>query len=394
MIIKSYKDKKLALLGFGTMRLPVKEDGSIDEILTEEMVDCAMRNGINYYDTAYPYHNGQSEIVIGKCLNKYPRENYYLASKFPGHQISESYNPKEIFEEQLKKCGVEYFDFYLLHNVYENSIQTYMDPKWGILEYFKEQKRLGRIKHLGFSSHGSVDTLKEFLDYCGDDMEFCQIQFNYLDWTLQNAKEKYELLTERNIPVWVMEPLRGGKLSSLSEENEAKLKEKRPNASMSEWGFRYLQEFGNVRMILSGMSTMEQLKENIMSFAYYKPLLEEETALLYEIADSMKKSVPCTGCKYCCDGCPVGLDIPMLISIYNELKFSPTFTVSMRIEGLSEDKKPSACIQCGQCQSICPQGIHIPSILQELDDMLKELPKWKDICREREEAAKQLKNSK
>ena len=190
MIIKSFKDKKLSLLGFGTMRLPMNEDGSIDEVQTREMVDYAIRHGVNYFDTAYPYHGGQSEIVIGKILKDYPREKFYLANKFPGHQIAESYDPKAIFEEQLEKCGVEYFDFYLLHNVYENSIETYMDPKWGILDYFKEQKRLGRIKHLGFSTHGSLETIKKFLDYCGDDMEFCQIQLNYLDWTLQNGKEK------------------------------------------------------------------------------------------------------------------------------------------------------------------------------------------------------------
>ena len=210
MITNKIHDKELSLLGFGAMRLPLNEDGSIDEKQVFEMVKYASEHGVNYYDTAYPYHQGNSEVVMGKALKQLPRESYCLATKYPGHQIASSYNPAEIFEIQLKKCDVEYFDYYLLHNVYENSIQVYTDSKWGIIDYFIKQKELGRIKHLGFSCHGSAELLKEFLDGYGDKMEFCQIQLNYLDWTLQDAKAKYELLTERNIPVWVMEPVRGG----------------------------------------------------------------------------------------------------------------------------------------------------------------------------------------
>ena len=199
MIFSEFQDKQLSLLGFGAMRLPTRPDGSVDEALTEKMVAYAMEHGVNYFDTAWPYHNGESEYVMGRILSKYPRESFYLADKFPGHQYNESYDPAPIFEKQLKKCGVEYFDFYLLHNVYERSMDVYLDPKWGILDYFREQKRLGRIKHLGFSTHANVEGLKEFLDIAGDDMEFCQIQLNYLDWTLQNAKAKYDLLTRRGI---------------------------------------------------------------------------------------------------------------------------------------------------------------------------------------------------
>lgn len=392
MIIKSFKDKKLSLLGFGTMRLPMNEDGSIDEVQTREMVDYAIKHGVNYFDTAYPYHGGQSEIVIGKILKDYPREKFYLANKFPGHQIAESYDPKAIFEEQLEKCGVEYFDFYLLHNVYENSIETYMDPKWGILDYFKEQKRLGRIKHLGFSTHGSLETIKKFLDYCGEDMEFCQIQLNYLDWTLQNAKEKYEFLKERKIPVFVMEPLRGGKLASYPEEIEAQMKEKRDWEYISAWAFRFLQGLIGVRLILSGMSNMEHMKENVKSFLYYKDLKKDEEEFLLGIAEDMKKSVPCTACKYCMDACPMGLNIPLFMEVYNELKFSPSVNASMRIECLSDDKKPSACIKCGNCSSTCPQHIQIPEILEELSGMLETMPKWSDISKARAEAAKKLQN--
>ena len=244
----------LSRLGFGCMRLPLAADGRIDDHELQHMVDYAVAHGVNYFDTAWPYHGGHSELAVGKALSKYPRDSWYLADKYPGHQIASAYNPAEIFEEQLKKCGVEYFDFYLLHNVYENSFGVYTDPKWDILNYFKEQKRLGRIRHLGFSSHARPDTLEKFLDYAGDSMEFCQIQLNYLDWTLQDAKAKYDLLTARNIPVWVMEPLRGGKLASLAEEDEDRMQALRPEESIASWSFRWLQNLPNVKMVLSGMS--------------------------------------------------------------------------------------------------------------------------------------------
>ena len=273
MIYADFQDKQLSLLGFGTMRLPTI-DGAIDEAQTEKMVQFAMAQGVNYFDTAMPYHDGLSEVVIGKILNQYPRDSWYLADKFPGHQIAESYDPKAVFEEQLKKCGVEYFDFYLLHNVYENSIQTYQDPRWGILDYFKEQKRLGRIKHLGFSCHGSTALLKEFLNWCGKDMEFCQIQLNWLDWTLQDAKAKVDLLNEWNIPIWVMEPLRGGRLCRLTPEEEAPMKALRPQEDAAAWGLRFLQDIPGVKMILSGMSNQGQMEANVATFKELKPLTE------------------------------------------------------------------------------------------------------------------------
>ena len=389
MIDSEFQDKRLGLLGFGTMRLPTHADGSIDEAQVAEMTAYALEHGVNYFDTAYPYHGGESERVIGRVLSKYPRDSWYLATKYPGHQISSTgYNPAEIFEEQLQKCGVEYFDFYLLHNVYEKSMEVYLDPKWGIIDYFKEQKRLGRIKHLGFSCHAETKGLKEFLDACGEDMEFCQIQLNYLDWTLQDAKGKYDLLTERGIPVWVMEPVRGGRLASLSDAEEAKLKALRPEDSVASWGFRFLQALPNVKMVLSGMSSMEQMVDNVKTFSEDKPLTVEETALLLDIAEGMKDSIPCTACRYCCDGCPAGLDIPGLISTYNELRFSPAVNVAMRIEFLPEDKKPTACIGCGQCTRMCPQNIDVPGALKDFAEKLSKLPSWAEICRQREAAAK------
>jgi len=388
MIYNDFKNIKLSSLGFGTMRLPTLESGAIDETAVSEMVEYALQNGINYFDTAYPYHGGMSEIVIGKILKNYPRDSYCLADKYPGHQISQSYDPASIFEDQLKKCGVEYFDFYLLHNVYENSIATYLDPRWDIIGYFKKQKRLGRIRHLGFSCHGTLDNLRAFLDAAGSDMEFCQIQLNYLDWTLQNAKEKVRLLNERNIPIWVMEPVRGGKLCALDEKDENTLKTLRPDASAAEWGFRFLQDIPGVTVTLSGMSNMIQMRENIETFKERNPLTEKETDALLSIAEGMKNAVPCTACRYCTDHCPLGLDIPFFLSTLSELRFSPVINIGMRLEGLPSEKQPSACIGCGACAKMCPQKIDIPSAMDELAQILSKIPKWTDICRQREEAAK------
>lgn len=392
MIIKKFKDEDLSLLGFGTMRLPLKDDGTIDEVQVEQMVAYAMENGVNYFDTAYPYHDGESERVIGRILSKYPRESYFLADKFPGHQIFDDYTPERFFEEQLERCQVEYFDFYLLHNVYEKSINTYKNPNWKIVDYLLEQKRNGRIKHLGFSTHGSREIMKDIIDYCQGELEFCLIQLNYLDWTLQGAKEKYEMLTEMGIPVWVMEPVRGGKLAKLNDEQEEFLRKSRPEESTPAWAFRFLQDLPNVHMVLSGMSAMEHMKDNVKTFEEYKPLSEEERQFLFDVAEGMKTSVPCTSCQYCMAGCPKGLDIPMLISVYNELKFVPTVNASMRIEAMEEDKKPTACISCGKCSRMCPQGINIPEIMKELPDMMAKLPTWEEVSRLREEAQERNRN--
>lgn len=393
MIYSDFQNKKLSLLGFGAMRLPCLADGSIDEAQVAEMTRMAIEAGVNYFDTAYPYHGGQSERVMGRVLSHYSRDSYYLATKYPGHQIiSTGYNPAEVFEEQLQKCGVDYFDFYLLHNVNEKSMEVYMDPRWGIVDYFKEQKRLGRIRHLGFSSHAQVEGLEKFLDYCGADMEFCQIQLNYMDWTLQKAKEKYELLTARGIPVWVMEPVRGGKLAALGQEDAARLKALRPEASDASWGFRFLQGLPNVKMILSGMSNKEQMADNLATFARREPLNQSETETLFAIARGMMDLVPCTACRYCCEGCPQGLDIPSLLSVYNEIRVTPSVNAAMRIEFLPEEKKPSACIGCGKCARSCPQNIDIPKELKDLAQKLTTIPSWAETCRQREEAAKAGRN--
>jgi len=380
MIYSDFQDKKLSLLGFGCMRLPEK-DGQVDVAQVEQMTAYGIANGVNYFDTAYPYHAGMSERVMGQVLSKYPRDSYFLADKFPGHQVMASYDPAPLFEEQLRRCRTDYFDFYLLHNVYEKSLETYLDPKLGILDYFREQKRLGRIKHLGFSTHAQLSTLEKILDVIGDDMEFCQIQLNYLDWTLQDGKQKYELLTGRGIPVWVMEPVRGGKLANFSDPRLAEL---RPEDSTASWGFRFLQGLPNVKMILSGMSNFEQMQDNVRTFNQEQPLSAQEEKLLLDIAEGMKNVIPCTGCRYCCDGCPMGLDIPTFMSICSDIRFAPVVNSVMMIQASPEDKRPSACVNCGQCTQICPQGIDIPAVMQELTERMEKIPQWADICAQRE----------
>lgn len=394
MLTNRFQDLSLSRLGFGAMRLPLLPGSSaIDEKEVDAMVDYAIAHGVNYFDTAHPYHGGRSEVVLGRSLSRYPRESWYLADKYPGHQIAETYDPAATFQEQLKRCGVDYFDFYLLHNVYENSIQVYMDPRWGILDYFLEQKRLGRIRHLGFSAHGGLETLKAFLDYCGDDMEFCQLQLNYLDWTLQRGREKYDLLTRRGIPVWVMEPVRGGRLARLTDNELEPLRALRPEESGAAWAFRFVQGLPNVKMILSGMSNLEQMKENVDTFTRDKPLTADEQAALLAVAEGMKNSVPCTACRYCCDGCPQGLDIPAMIAAYNEVQFQPGSNVGMRFDALPDDKRPAACIACGKCAKICPQGIDVPSAIRALADAIASRPSWAEICKARAEEARRSSNA-
>ncbi len=388
MIYRNFKDIKLSLLGFGAMRLPLNADGTVDEKTTKEMVALSMEKGVNFYDTAYPYHSGESERIMGEILENYPRDSYYLATKYPGHQITKpndpNYDPKAVFEEQLKKCRVDHFDFYLMHNVYENSIQDYTDPDWGIMDYFIEQKRQGKIKYLGFSTHGGNEVVEHFLDLYGEHLDFCQIQLNYLDWTLQDAKAKYEMLTERGIPVWVMEPVRGGKLAALDNDSEAFLKEFRPDDSIASWSFRFLQQLPNVTMILSGMSDLSQVQDNLRTFETEKPLSEKETNTLLEIAEKMKDSIPCTSCRYCTDSCPVGLDIPFLLNMFNEIRVVPSVNSYMRLDALGPDKQSSACIKCGKCVKMCPQGINIPELMEAFTETLSKLPTWESICHQRD----------
>ena len=376
MIYRDFQDLKLSGLGMGAMRLPVidGDDSRIDAAAAEEMVAYAMEHGVNYYDTAWGYHGGQSEIVMGNALKKYPRDKFYLATKFPGYDLTNFGKAEEIFEKQLEKCQVDHFDFYLFHNVCEMNIDAYLDDeKYGTYDYLIRQKKNGRIRHLGFSAHGKYDVIKRFLEAYGKDMEFCQLQLNYLDWTFQDAKAKVELLREYGIPVWVMEPLRGGKLASLSDQNTQKLKELRPDEGTPAWAFRFLQSLPEVKVVLSGMSNMDQLKANIHTYEEDKPLNEEEMKTLLGVADSMleKKTLPCTACHYCVSHCPQGLGIPALLELYNEHCFTEGgFIAPMALASYEEDKKPSACIGCRSCEAVCPQQIKISEAMADFAEKL------------------------
>ena len=254
------------------------------------------------------------------------------------------------------------------------NVDAYLEPKYGIFEYLMEQKKNGRIKHLGFSAHGDIDCMKKFLDAYGKEMEFCQIELNYFDYSFQNAKGKVELLNDWNIPIWVMEPVRGGQLATLSDEDTAKLKALRPDEDVPAWAFRFLQSLDGVTMILSGMSNLDQVKANLKTFETEKPLNEEEMKTILGIADDMikKTTVPCTACHYCVSHCPMGLDIPFLLKLYNEAMISGSgdFIAPMGLASVDADKQPECCIGCHSCEQVCPQTIHIPDELRKFADKL------------------------
>ena len=377
MLYRDFKGLSLSRLGFGAMRLPCVDgdDATPDQAAVDEMVDYALEQGVNYFDTAWGYHGGQSEVVLGRALARHPRDSYYLADKFPGYDLSNMDKVAEIFERQLEKTGAGYFDFYLIHNVCEMNIDEYLNPAHGIMDYLLAQKEAGRIRHLGFSAHGAIPCMERFLDACGKDMEFCQIQLNFLDWEFQDARGKVELLTRWGLPVWVMEPVRGGKLAKIGDDQVARLRELRPDESTVAWAFRFVQGIPEVVVTLSGMSDFDQLRENVATFSEERPLDGEERAALQEVVDAMlgRGTVPCTACHYCTSHCPMGLDIPKLLEMYNEAIVTGGrggFIPSMFVGTLPEDKRPSACIGCGSCAAVCPQQIDIPGTLAEFAEKL------------------------
>ena len=363
MYYKKFKDIEISVLGFGGLRLPVEKGNPdrIDRAEAQKIIDTAIEKGINYFDTAHMYQNGDSERFLGETLKKYPRESYYLASKFHAENKTDI---AATFEEQLERCQTEYFDFYLMHGVDEDNMILYMDEKKGYLDYLLQQKEAGRIRYLGFSSHTTPEKLEEFLNwYDGFDMALLQI--NYVDWNHLDAKGQYEVLTRHNIPVWVMEPMKGGRLSILNEKASKILKEKRPDRSVSSWGFRFLMSLPNVQTVLSGMSEVEQVLDNAKTFAEYDPLDDGELETLWRAKDAYIEDmgVPCSACRYCCPTCPAGLDIPLLIRGYNEMKMSDS---NWRVAFLESAKSAAECIQCGACAKMCPQKINVPEIVKKI----------------------------
>ena len=391
MLYNKFKDLNLSRLGFGIMRMPTTAPrGPIDREFAAKLIEHAYENGVNYFDTAYFYHNGESERFIGGALAKYPRDTWYLADKFPGNFLniedgklklnSDSLGmaeatfegPAEVFEQQLGKCGVDYFDFYLLHNLSENTYDLYTDEKTGIVDYLLKQKKAGRIRYLGLSSHARPETLEKFLDW-RNCFEFVQIQLNYLDWSLQEADKKCRILEKHGLPIIVMEPVRGGKLANPGEKAVALLKAARPDDSPAKWAFRFVQSLPNIAVVLSGMNAMEHLNENIELFCNEEPLTESEQLVLQHVVDTMAESVPCTACRYCCGACPQNLDIPLLISIYNEAVVDMTWYVDELMEPLSDGEKPQSCINCGACSRLCPQNIDIPGTMAKFAALLTDI---------------------
>lgn len=370
---------QLSALGFGAMRLPKSgpEDADIDEPTTLAMVDYALDHGVNYFDTAWGYHGGNSEIVMGRALARHPRSSFYLASKFPGYDVKNFGKHAEIFERQLEKCQVDYFDFYLLHNICERNIEQYLDNEtYDTLSYFLAQRDAGRIKHLGFSVHGTYETFLRFMEVYEPYMEFCQVQINYMDWEFQDAQSKVNYLRERNIAVLVMEPLRGGNLITLDKQDMDQLEALRPGKTAVDWALRYVADIDGVMTILSGMSNPEQLKENIEIFETHEPLSEHERETLEAIGRRIaaSKGVPCTACNYCTPHCPLELDIPRLLHLYNEhvSREGMRFIAPMALSVMDSSKQPSACIACGACEKVCPQQIPIPDTLATFAALLEE----------------------
>ena len=381
MIYKSYKDTdtKLSLLGMGCMRLPTIGDpgAPVDYDKAVEIIDYAYQHGVNYFDTAYIYHGGDSEKFIGKALSKYPRDTWYLATKMPGFALKTAEDVDRIFNDQLEKCGVEYFDFYLCHGMNELMYDTFTNPEIGVIPYLIKKKEEGKIKRLGFSAHAKPETLEKFIAQA--DWDFAQIQLNYFDWDYQDAKGQYEVLTKHGIPVVVMEPCRGGRLADLCEESNAILKAAAPDRSIASWAFRWLQSLDNVQVVLSGMSNMAQVTENAATFDEYNKLNEAELKAIDEaVAAFLKKfTVPCTACRYCSE-CPRELDIPTILSAYNDIKITDNdFQRGGTVKKLlaAENADPRDCVNCGTCTRHCPQNIDTPQIMDDFAKIIAAIPK-------------------
>ena len=377
MYYNDFKDLKLSALGLGCMRLPVidGDEKRPDPAAVQEMIDYAMANGINYYDTAWGYHGGNSESVVGEALSKHERSSFYLASKFPGYERANFEKKEEIFEKQLEKCRTDYFDFYLFHTVTEENIEWYLDDELGLMDYLLKQKEAGRIRHLGFSCHGSFETMHRFVKKYYEHIEFCQIQLNYIDFEFQDARSKVEYLNNLEMPIWVMEGLRGGKLAQSCLGGEKILAKSNPDYTPANWAFAFLETIPGVTMILSGMSNLEQLKQNIEFFSEKKEISDDDIATLLTAAHfdiQGKGTVPCTACSYCTAKCPQQLPIPELFGEYNDYVYNDKETVPRSdMAAFTEDKWPGSCIGCGECAKVCPQRIDIPKIMKKFASMIK-----------------------
>ncbi|MDE7272000.1 MAG: aldo/keto reductase [Lachnospiraceae bacterium] len=362
-----------SLLGFGCMRFPTNADGSINEAEALAMIDRAYHAGVTYFDTAYPYHEGRSEVVTGKALARYPRDSYYLATKLPIWNVRTIADAERIFQEQLDRLQKDYVDFYLMHAL--NGKSWEIVKNLGILAFCEKLRAAGKIKYLGFSFHDDYEVFEEILtSYKWD---FCQIQLNYMDKDTQATLNGVELAKKLGIPMVIMEPVKGGLLAKLPSDGiEELFRKARPEASASSWALRYVGSFDNVKVVLSGMSTMEQVEDNLSTFECFEPLSDTERAVIEKVADTLHSRVQngCTGCRYCMP-CPAGVDIPRCFRIWNqyhiyenedEARWSWT-------KEMEDAKKASNCVRCGKCEQACPQHIAIREDLarlqKEMDDI-------------------------
>lgn len=357
---------EVSLLGYGLMRLPLKDrknQSEIDKEKAQELIDRAMAGGVNYYDTAWVYHQGMSERFAGEALKKYPRESYYLADKMPVWEVKNLDDAKRIFQEQLDRCQAEYFDFYLMHSLNGGAWPNVRDN--GALEYARQMKKEGKVKNLGFSFHGDNKDLAVIADFGGWD--FAQIQLNYFDWD-DYSREQYEILTSHGIPVVVMEPLKGGELANLQPKTLEMLTNARPNTTAAQWAFEFIASLPNVLTILSGMTYMEHVEENLKTFSPIEPLSDEGKELLVKVKEFMKEEgkIPCTTCRYCTP-CPVGVAIPDIFKMYNNYRSSLVKWMSQReYFQLEKGSRADACVECGACLKKCPQKINIPEELKRV----------------------------
>lgn len=354
-----------SLLGFGCMRFPVTAEGKIDEPEAERMLDKAIAAGVNYIDTAYPYHNGDSEPFVGRVLKKYDRHSFYLATKLPCWNVSKKEDAERIFEEQLTRLQTDYIDFYLMHALSGDSFRKMAEL--GVVEVLERLKAEGRIKYLGFSFHDSYEAFEEIL--CYRDWDFCQIQLNYMDAESQAGLKGYRLTEERNVPLVIMEPVKGGSLAAFAEDITGKFRALDPEASVASYALRWVGSLPNVKVILSGMSTMEQVEDNLKTFTDFRSFSDEETKTIDDIVALIRSRVQngCTACRYCMP-CPAGVDIPGNFRVWNTYHMYQNYNMVKNSweKNLGDEKQAKNCIKCGKCEKACPQKLHIREDLEKV----------------------------
>ncbi len=363
-----------SLLGFGCMRFPTTADGKINEELAEKMLDDAMARGVTYYDTAYPYHNGDSEPFVGRVLNKYDRSSYFLATKLPMWKVESKEHAREIFEEQLERLDKEYVDFYLLHSLGKASFEKV--KAMDILSMCEELRKEGKIRYLGFSFHDDYEVFEEIINY--HNWDFCQIQYNYMDTNEQAGDKGYALAEAKGIPMVIMEPVRGGLLAEFSEDIENMFFETTPGKSVASWALRWVASHPNIKVVLSGMSTPEQVKDNLDTFENFVPLSRKEEETVEKVVETLYARIQngCTGCRYCMP-CPAGVNIPANFKVWNTYHMYQKYgVVQYRWESMDASAKPTNCVECGACEELCPQKITIREHLKRVQEDL-DYPKWK-----------------